>query len=72
VHAQTVAESVLLDVRTGIVAHTSRATENIAMKKDPADANFSETVARAESQARGKALLTLAGSVTTYLASEGR
>jgi len=33
VRAQCVAESVLLDVRTGIVVHTARATENIAMKK---------------------------------------
>ncbi len=48
------------DVRTGIVIHTARATENIAMKKAPADLNFSETIARAESDARGKALLTLA------------
>ena len=68
VRAQCVAESVLLDVRTGIVIHTARATENIAMKKTPADLNFSETIARAESETRGKALLTLANSVVTHLA----
>jgi hypothetical protein len=45
VRAQCVAESVLLDVRTGIVIHTARATENIAMKKAPTDLNFSETIA---------------------------
>ncbi len=69
VHAQCLAESVLLDVRTGIVIHTGHATENIAMKKMPADLNFNETVARAQSDARGKALLSLANSLKEYLAS---
>lgn len=68
VHARCVAESVLLDVRTGIVVHTSRATENIAMKKAPGDINFGETVARAQSEARGKAVLSLANALTEYLA----
>jgi hypothetical protein len=72
VKAQCVAESVLLDVRTGIVIHTGRATENIAMQKTAADLNFSETIARAESDARGKALLALANSVVTYLGEEGK
>ena len=72
VRAQCVAESVLLDVRTGIVIHTARATENIAMKKAPTDLNFSETIARAESDARGKALLTLANSVVAHLAEEAK
>jgi hypothetical protein len=69
VRAQCIAESVLLDVRTGIVVHTGHATENISAQKTPSDLNFNETVARAESQARGKALLSLANSVTTFLAS---
>jgi hypothetical protein len=72
VKAQCVAESVLLDVRTGIVVHTGRATENIAMQKTAADLNFSETIARAESDARGKALLALSNSVVAYLAEEGK
>jgi len=72
VKAQCVSESVLLDVRTGIVIHTGRAVENIAMQKTAADLNFSETIARAESDARGKALLALANSVVTYLAEEGK
>jgi hypothetical protein len=71
VRAQCVAESVLLDVRTGIVVHTARATENIAMKKTPADLNFSETVARAQSEARGKAVLSLANALITHLAEAG-
>jgi hypothetical protein len=70
VHAQCVAESVLLDVRTGIVVHTAHATENIARKKTPGDLNFDETVARAQSEARGKALLSLANPLTVYLAEE--
>lgn len=72
VKAQCLAESVLLDVRTGIVIHTGRATENIAMKKAPEDLNFSETIARAESDARGKALLSLSNSVVAYLAEESK
>jgi hypothetical protein len=68
VHAQCVAESVLLDVRTGIVADTARATENIALTKTASDLNFNETVARAEADARGKALVSLAQAVVKRLA----
>ncbi|HET9283584.1 MAG TPA: hypothetical protein VFR24_16630 [Candidatus Angelobacter sp.] len=70
VHAQCVAESVLLDVRTGIVVHTGKATEIIELVKTPADANFSETEARAESEARGKALLSLGSQVVEHLKNE--
>ena len=70
VHAQCVAESVLLDVRTGIVVHTGKAAENITLVKTPADANFSETEARAESEARGKALITLGNQVVEHLKEE--
>lgn len=70
VHAQCIAESVLLDVRTGIVLHTGHASEDIAMKKAPADLNFEETVARAESEARGKSLLSLASGVKEYLSAK--
>ena len=69
VHAQCVAESVLLDVRTGIVADTARATENIALTRAPSDLNFSETIARAESDARGKALVSLAQLVVKRLST---
>lgn len=70
VHAQCVAESVLLDVRTGIVVHTARATQNIAMKKAPSDLNFEETVARAQAEARGNAVLSLANALIAHLAQE--
>jgi hypothetical protein len=72
VHAQCVAESVLLDVRTGIVLQTGRTTENIAMKKAPTDLNFDETVARAQSDARGKAVLSLGNGLAAYLAEHGK
>ncbi|HEV2988793.1 MAG TPA: hypothetical protein VG759_10150 [Candidatus Angelobacter sp.] len=72
VHAQCQAESVLLDVRTGIVLDTARATENISLKKATADANFTETVARAESEARGKALVSLANAAVKHWATETR
>jgi len=70
VHAQCVAESVLLDVRTGIVVQTEKATEIIELVKTPADANFSETESRAESEARGKALLSLGSQVVEHLKNE--
>jgi hypothetical protein len=61
------AESVLLDVRTGIVAHTARTAEGIAARKSPGDLNFSETNAKAEADATGKALLKLADTVVGCL-----
>lgn len=72
VRAQCVAESVLLDVRTGIVVHTARATESFATKKAPGDLNFGETLARAESEARGKAVLSLANSAVAHLAGDSK
>lgn len=72
VHAQCVAESVLLDVRTGIVAHTDHASENIETKKAPGDLNFDETIARAQSEARGKAVLLLVSALNAYLAEQGK
>lgn len=70
VHAQCIAEGVLLDVRTGIVVHTGRSTQNISMQKTSSDLNFNETVARAESQARGKAVIILANEVVKAVAEE--
>jgi hypothetical protein len=67
VRAACQAESVLLDVRTGIVAHSTRTSEIIATKKAPGELNFSETVAKAESEATGRALVKLADAVVTYL-----
>lgn len=67
VNAEASAEAVLLDVRTGIVVQSARASEAIAAKKAPGDLNFAQTVAKAEEEASGRALLKLADSVTAFL-----
>jgi hypothetical protein len=72
VHAEAVVESVLLDVRTGIVIHTAQTAEGISAKKAPGDLNFSQTVAKAETEATGKALVKLADSVVTFVSTVGK
>ena len=67
VRAACLAESVLLDVRTGIVAHTARTSENIAAKKLPGDLNFSETVAKAVAAAERNALMRIADDTLRFL-----
>jgi hypothetical protein len=69
VHADAVVESVLLDVRTGIVIHAAQATESISAKKTPGDLNFSQTVVKAQTEATGKALLKLADAVVEFARS---
>jgi hypothetical protein len=69
VRARCLAESVLLDVRTGIVAHTALASESIDIKQKPGDLNFYETEAKAEADAIGKALVSLAKSLNSYFAA---
>ena len=66
VHAEAVVESVLLDVRTGIVVHTAQTSESISAKKAPGDFNFAQTVAKAETEATGKALMKLADAVLSF------
>lgn len=65
--AESVVESVLLDVRTGIVIHSAHAAEGIMARKLPGDLNFAETVAKAETDAMGKALLKVAVSVVEFV-----
>lgn len=72
VHAEAAVESVLLDVRTGIVIHTAQTAESIAAKKAPGDLNFAQTIAKAEAEATGKALLKLAAAVVAFVNSAGR
>jgi hypothetical protein len=67
VQAECVVESVVLDVRTGIVAESARAAEAVFEQKTAADLNFSETVAKAETEAAGKALQKVAAAVVTFL-----
>ena len=66
VKAEAVVESVLLDVRSGIVIHAAQATENISAKKTPGDLNFSQTVVKVQTEATGKALLKLADTVVAF------
>ena len=66
VHAQAVVESVLLDVRTGIVIHTTQAAENMSAKKSAGDLNFSQTVVKAQTEAAGKATLKVADAVVAF------
>jgi len=63
----TTADRHRMAVLGGIVAHTARSAEAIDMKKATGDLNFSETVAKAESEATGRALVKLAESVVSYL-----
>lgn len=67
VRAETSTEAVLLDVRTGVVIHSAQSSEAISTRKTPGDLNFSQTVAKAEAEAGGKALLKLADSVVAFL-----
>jgi len=72
VRARCIAESLLLDVRTGIVEHTAHSIEEITVKRTSTDLNFNETVARAYSEATGKAMLSLANALTGFLASNSK
>lgn len=67
VRARCIVDSVLLDVRTGIVVHSAQLAESVDAKKTQGDLNFSETVAKAEASATGKALLKDAGAIVAYL-----
>lgn len=60
-------DSVLLDVRTGIVLHSAQFSETLTAKKVEGDINFSETVAKAEANATGRAMLKVADAVVAYL-----
>lgn len=67
VRARCIVDSVLLDVRTGIVILSATATEGVYAKKSPGDLNFSETVAKAETEARGKALVKVANGIVAFV-----
>jgi hypothetical protein len=67
VKARCIVDSVLLDVRTGIVVQSAQVAESVAAKKTQGELNFSETVAKAEANASGKALLKVADGVVSYI-----
>jgi hypothetical protein len=56
-------ESVLLDVRTGIVIQAAQASEGISAKKVPGDLNFSQTISKAQTEATGRALLKVTAAI---------
>ena len=71
VRARCIVDSVLLDVRTGIVASSAQSAESVVARKASGDINFSETIAKAETEAAGKALLKIAESTVAYLGEAG-
>ena len=71
VRAGCTAESVLLDVRTGIIVHAARVSDSLLAKKSGADLDFSQPIAKAQSEATGKALLKMAGDIVTRLKPGG-
>jgi hypothetical protein len=60
-------ESVLLDVRSGIVVKSVVSTESFTAKKIADDTNFNETIKKAELEAIAKALGNVADQVVIYL-----
>jgi len=72
VKAQSKIESVLLDVRTGIVVDSVETSEIVTAKKAPGDLNFSQTIAKAQAEAAGKALLKLADAVVGFVQAAER
>ena len=71
VRARCIVDAVLLDVRTGIVVDSAQTSEMISAKKVQGDLNFSETVAKAEANSSGKALVKMAGVIVAYLNESG-
>lgn len=71
VRARCTVDAVLLDVRAGIVVDSAQASEMVSAKKVQGDLNFSETVAKAEANSTGKALIKMADMVVGYLNESG-
>lgn len=64
-------EAVLLDVRTGIIPFSARATQEISVEKHPEEINFPEAVARATAEAEGKALQKASDDLLRFLDAHG-
>jgi hypothetical protein len=60
-------ESVLLDVRSGIIVKSIVSTEDFSTKKTEKDTSFDETIKKAELEAVAKALRNVANEVVIYL-----
>jgi hypothetical protein len=70
VHAYCTVEAVLLDTRSGIITDASVKTHNMLAARSSKDAEFQETVARAEQQATGAALAEAAAELVRNLNAE--
>jgi hypothetical protein len=69
VRAACTVESILLDIRTGIVPFSQVATREYVARKTGDDANFQETIVRAELQAITEGLEDVANSLVAFLRS---
>ncbi len=65
--AYCVVEALLLDIRTGIVIFSSVTSEDYSAKKNADDMSFQETIDRAQQEAIGKALGSIAGDMVAFL-----
>jgi hypothetical protein len=72
VRATCTVEAVLLDVRTGIVPFSYIATNEFVARKTRDDANFQETIVRAELQAVTAGLEDIARHTVDFLATVPR
>ena len=62
-------EALLLDVRTGVVPFTAKASEEFQVQETADDFSFVETVNKAEGEALGKALVLVANELSAFLES---
>ena len=62
-------ESVLLDVRSGVIVKSSVSTESFLAVKSDSDTNFRETIKKAELEAIAKALGNAADEIVRFLAT---
>lgn len=60
-------ESILLDVRSGVIVKSIVSTEDFTAKKSAGDTNFSETIKKAELEAVAKALGNVANEIAMFL-----
>ena len=70
--AQCTAEAALLDVRTGVVPFTAKAEEEFVVEQRKSDADFAETIERAEASAAQAAVRSTARSLVDFLAASHR
>ena len=67
--ARCTAEAALLDVRTGVVPFTAKASEAFLVKKQKSDLDFAETIERAETSASQAAVRSTAKALVQFLAA---